>query len=914
MKTLINTLVKSFSFLALLLGYYVTIGQCPPENSITLKSQEQLENLFTEFPNCTELNNKRITIYVNDNEFGTPIHDLRPFFQITKMAESSLVISRFFGNESLPALESLVGLNNVTELDRLTIRDDLYLKNLSALQNLRELYLLMLVNCQGIESLSFNEINVYGEFYLVNNSSLTDLGNITVSDEMNALTIEDNSNLITGSEFNNLSKVGGLILAHNDISFVANLVEVNSLDVTGNNTVQDLSDFKNLRSSNLRTVKLSSLEALSNLDIFNQSEVSNIATIELNNLPLLHSIKSLKRVSGILYQLRIESCPLITDLETFSNITGMTTMVISSMDGLTNLSGLNNISEISLTLIISDCSNLNSLYGLENLESIGSTFSFSRNPLIESFSRLKSLRSIGMNTATQTRLHIRSNDNLKSLAGLDDMFGQLDVFIITNNSLLETCHVQPICNSFDVAQSIDIRENNQGCNDEDEVNIQCYNPVVQKIFYDANENGFDENEIGVPIGYSIINSENILYPNNKGNINFVPNDSTFALAYNNPTSWLATTPKDISVNNSITIDTIRNGITPSEELSLLEARLSFSQLVCNKEYRIKITLMNKGTTFLNVGTSLSAVGDFLSADPKETSLNTSEVLHDVDSIRPGETKELLLTYQSPSVADFGLGSIFDHILEVEVYDLQNNFLFDNQVSYPIQFLCAYDPNDKQVFPQGEGDNNYTLFTDDTLEYLIRFQNTGNFPAEDIIITDTLDQNLDWTTFQFIAASHPVSEINLLRNVLTFEFQNIFLPDSVSNELGSHGFVSYTVGLKEGLSNYSTVSNTANIFFDQNPPIVTNTTLNTFVNDIPTVSTITLNSHSYLDIYPNPSDGIFNIGLVSEFYNKNWTLYSTNGIKVLSGSVDRNKIDLSIVEPGLYIIEVNGITSRIVLLK
>ncbi len=132
---------------------------------------------------------------------------------------------------------------------------------------------------------------------------------------------------------------------------------------------------------------------------------------------------------------------------------------------------------------------------------------------------------------------------------------------------------------------------------------------------------------------------------------------------------------------------------------------------------------------------------------------------------------------------------------------------------------SFDPNDKQVFPVGNFDSTQTWLT-----YTINFQNTGNAPAQHIYILDTLNSNLDETSFELLAYSHqPVTQI--IGNVARFNFPNINLPDSVNDEPHSHGYVQYRIKLKTGLAQGTVITNTAHIVFDFNAPVVTNTVTN-----------------------------------------------------------------------------------------
>lgn len=149
-----------------------------------------------------------------------------------------------------------------------------------------------------------------------------------------------------------------------------------------------------------------------------------------------------------------------------------------------------------------------------------------------------------------------------------------------------------------------------------------------------------------------------------------------------------------------------------------------------------------------------------------------------------------------------------------------------QSELTMEMTCAYDPNDKQVFPNGYDEPHY-IDPDTELEYLIRFQNTGNAPAMNVTVSDTIDDNLDLETFQLMANSHSVNvQINSVTRVIDFIFEDIMLPDSNCCEPESHGLISYFIRPLEGLPHDTELNNTAYIYFDNNPAIVTNTTWST----------------------------------------------------------------------------------------
>ncbi|HRD53529.1 MAG TPA: hypothetical protein PKY96_12855, partial [Flavobacteriales bacterium] len=133
---------------------------------------------------------------------------------------------------------------------------------------------------------------------------------------------------------------------------------------------------------------------------------------------------------------------------------------------------------------------------------------------------------------------------------------------------------------------------------------------------------------------------------------------------------------------------------------------------------------------------------------------------------------------------------------------------------------SYDPNDKLAQTSSGSSSNWIIDEDEWIDYTIRFQNTGTDTAFNILITDTLPANLDPATIQMGAGSHAFSWELRDQGTLKFYFQNILLPDSNYNEPLSHGFVSFRIRPRLPLLPGDEISNIANIYFDHNPPVIT----------------------------------------------------------------------------------------------
>ncbi len=137
-------------------------------------------------------------------------------------------------------------------------------------------------------------------------------------------------------------------------------------------------------------------------------------------------------------------------------------------------------------------------------------------------------------------------------------------------------------------------------------------------------------------------------------------------------------------------------------------------------------------------------------------------------------------------------------------------------------IDSYDPNDKQASPEGFGLNSYIEKNTD-LTYTIRFQNTGSDTAYTVVISDTLDTNLDYSTIETIGSSHPYKfEITGKSNPrLAWIFGGINLVHKSQNEPGSHGYVTFKVAQKPNLTDGTKITNKASIYFDYNSAIITN---------------------------------------------------------------------------------------------
>ena len=154
------------------------------------------------------------------------------------------------------------------------------------------------------------------------------------------------------------------------------------------------------------------------------------------------------------------------------------------------------------------------------------------------------------------------------------------------------------------------------------------------------------------------------------------------------------------------------------------------------------------------------------------------------------------------------------IISPPLYELNtfNNF---DEISNIV--FCSMDPNDKKVRPE-----QCYYKSDEVMDYTIRFQNTGNYPAQKVRIVDTLDYTiLDVLSFQIVGASHDYTWQFKGSSVLEVIFDNILLVDSSVSYLKSQGFFKYQIQFKDNIAALSESEMSAYIYFDNNQPVITN---------------------------------------------------------------------------------------------
>ncbi len=246
-----------------------------------------------------------------------------------------------------------------------------------------------------------------------------------------------------------------------------------------------------------------------------------------------------------------------------------------------------------------------------------------------------------------------------------------------------------------------------------------------------------------------------------------------------------------------------------------------------------------------------------------------------------------------------IGTIVNFYAHCETLGTTEFSYADNDIYHSEMFYAAYDPNDKSVTPAAAVIDT----TQREFAYTIRFQNTGNDYATHIYVKDTISNNLDLGTLQLLSTSHQ-AQVYILDRTITFDFPSIMLPDSGADEPASHGYVQYRIKASSATTLGDVISNTAYIYFDSNPAVVTNTVRNEY--GIPTtVPSDIIQPRDFIgiEIAPNPATESM-VLLITNEQNRSvsYSITDLQGRNVMTGKINNSKtlIDIAKLSKGSYL--------------
>ena len=387
----------------------------------------------------------------------------------------------------------------------------------------------------------------------------------------------------------------------------------------------------------------------------------------------------------------------------------------------------------------------------------------------------------------------------------------------------------------------------------DDVSIQDFFYASGNVFHDMDMNGVRN---GAEIG--LANKELLMLPDSEytftdgnGDYSFMVYSGTHTISWVNPNSHFVQSSSPATYTFTISSNISGNdfGIysTNPDYSSTIDLTAVFARCHYSTPYIVTYTNLGNAVEQGTVYIVKDSAQQFDYSIPAWDLQNGDTVFWYFNNLQPLMTNTIELHLIQP------VGNNTSVLVRsnLEVLDAGGIFQANYTSESHLPILCSLDPNDKTAIPVGVDDiQHYTLYTD-TMDYIIRFQNTGNDTAFLVRISDTLDASLDISSLEIIASSSPV-QLSIDQNrCAVFTFNNILLPDSIVDEPHSHGFVRYRIRTLANVSLPHRLENTAYIYFDFNPAVVTNTTWNTLVQSIPLTVTQVVQPGSPV-FYPNPA--------------------------------------------------------------
>lgn len=335
---------------------------------------------------------------------------------------------------------------------------------------------------------------------------------------------------------------------------------------------------------------------------------------------------------------------------------------------------------------------------------------------------------------------------------------------------------------------------------------------------------------------------------------------TYTVTYTLPNPYYTVTPPSHNVPMPVYFDTVDiaftvQAIPGQRDLSVSAVPLNPARPGFPVSYKI---------FYKNVGTDTVASGqvlfkrdsrmNFVSAVPPNSSVNGDTLKWNYSNLKPFDTASITVNMQVQAPPAVNIGDTLSSI--ALILPLAGDLTPSDDTAVVKQIVVgAYDPNDKTENVSGKISAQQVI-SGAYINYMIRFQNTGNDTAFNVVVRDTLDTKLEWNTIQMIGASHPYQlQINS-QNRLAWHFNNIQLVDSVHNEPSSHGFIAYRIKPKNNLVVGDVIKNSASIYFDYNLPVRTNIQETIVINDVITgIGGGPQPDLFSLSLFPNPTGEI-----------------------------------------------------------
>jgi Leucine-rich repeat (LRR) protein len=779
--------------------------------------------------------------------------------QVYRLTVSYAAIADLTGVGSFTNLKQLFCENNqltslnvssLTHLELLNCQNNQVLTgalDVSMLPSLKEL------NCNNN---SLTSLNVYGLVNLENlYCSQNNLSSLNVTSLVHLKYLSCGDNQLTSLDVNNLTTLEKLYFDFNHLPNVAinNLVNLTELSCAGNEIqALDLSPFGQL--------------------IVLQCNGNLLTSLDLNNLN----------------NLQVLNCA----------VNPLTALDVSNLTELVYLQF--EYSQIH-TIDLNNLVNLNELYcndsGMTSLD-------LTHNPNIYTlYCQNNSLTSLDISNALYS-VDLNCSSNL--LATLNLKNGNTDTFILSNNPNLEY-----IC--ADDAETPDVQDAISSDLPNCHVNSYCtftpggdYYTIEGKNREDSNHNGCDVNDIAYPnlkLQFSNGTTTADLIPDASGNYHYDVQAGAYTITplLGEAAAYYSVTPESATVSfpntaTSFVQDFCITSNGPYNDLDIMMVPITNARPGFDATYLIRYR--NKGTTIQNGSFTINfddAILDFVSASTTPDNQTPNNLNWNFTNLQPFEYGQLFLTLnlnspiETPPVND-GDGLLFMTTIAAD----DDETPADNTSIFYQLVVNSLDPNDKTCL-EGPTISPSAVGTD--VHYVIRFENTGTANAQNIVVKDMIDTTkYDINSLVPMSGSAAFSTRITNNNQVEFIFENINLPfDDAHND----GYVAFKIKTKPTLVVGDSFSNTANIYFDYNAPIVTNIATTT----VQVLGNADFDFTNAFTLAPVPTKNSLSLTAKQKLTISSISIYNALGQLVQVTTNPSETIDVSALKTGTYFIKV-----------
>jgi len=770
---------------------------------------------------------------------------------------------------------------------------------------------------------ALNVINLY-----INNRQISSLDGIENFKNLSILVCSINQ--LTSLDVKELTNLTTLRCFFNQLSFlnVQGLTNLTELYCDKNLlTSLDLQGLTNLKNLECNMNKLTSLnvQGLTNLTYF-YCEDNLLTTLDVHGLTNLTFLKchnnqlTSLNVQGLL-NLTLLACDKnkltslgIQGLIKLATLSCSYNQLISlNVQGLINLTLLdcreNKLTTLDLQGLIKlgylDC-RLNQLTSLnvQGLINLQSLYCGENKLTTLDLQGLIKFATLYCNDNQLTSLDVQGLANLTHLTCSNNQLTSLYIKgskIIGNLFFQNNLNLSYICCDENKINSVKNKSMSYGLNCE--VNSYCsFTPggkfyiIDGNTYYDYNNSGCDEQDTKLPnFKYNITDgsTSGSLISNSTGYYSIPVQEGTHTITpiLEHPDHF-DITPPSFTVTFPSTSDTITQDFCITTKGILRQTNITVIPLTPPARPGFgayyKIVWENVGNQIENGTLNFTydeSLLDYISATQTPDQISDGIVKWNFTNLHPFEKREITVTLKVNRPTDTPAVNSGDKLYLVASI-LDNIFVLENTV------VGSYDPNDKTCL---QGDRIHPDMIGKYVDFLIRFENTGDYAAENVVIKDIIDiSKFDISTLKITDASHEMYT-RIEGNKVEFIFENIQLP---FEDAYNDGHVAFKIKTLPTVVLGDSLKNLADIYFDYNFPIRTNETQSTIA-----LPSFTFDIISNINIYPNPVNDI----LYLETDDK-WTkaeIYDISGRILRSVSLDSSSIDVNGLESGTYIMRMRN---------